>query len=89
MSEQPTPANDKNLDVSPQVDTAAAAVITLLLASDYQGPWTRAEIERELSSPSRDVSDALADLQAAGLIHIHDELVFSTSAARRMDELDL
>ncbi len=89
MSEQPTPANDKNLDVSPLVDTAAAAVITLLLASDYQGPWTRAEIERELSSPSLAVSDALADLHAAGLIHIHDELVFSTSAARRMDELDL
>jgi hypothetical protein len=88
MSEQPTPANDKNLDVSPLVDTAAAAVITLLLA-DYQGPWTRAEIERELSSPSSAVSDALADLRAAGLIHIHDELVFSTRAARRMDELSL
>jgi len=87
MSEYPTPVHDENLDISTRVDTAAAAVISLLLASGYHGPWTRAEIERELSSPPLAVQDALADLHAAGLIHIHDELVFSTRAARRMDEL--
>lgn len=89
MSQNPTPARDGEPDINTHDNGAAAAIIGLLLASDYHGPWTRTEIERELSSQPLVVADALAYLRAAGLIHIHAELVFSTHAARRMDALEL
>jgi hypothetical protein len=89
MSQNPTPTHDDDLDTPARDDGAAAAIIGLLLAGDYHGPWTRDELERELSSSPIAVADGLAALRAAGLIHIHDELVFSTRAARRMDKLDL
>jgi len=89
MSHNPTATADNNLDVATRDDMTASAVLSLLLATDYQGTWTRAEIERELSGSRVEVQDALAELRATGLIHVHDELVFSTRAARRMDELDM
>jgi len=89
MSHNPTATADNSVDVAARDDMTASAVLSLLLATDYQGPWTRAEIERELSGSRVEVQDALADLCAAGLIHIHDELVFSARAARRMDELEM
>lgn len=91
MSQNPTPApaHDCHPDVNSCEDGTAAAIIGLLLAGDYHGPWTRTEIERELGSSPLVVADALAYLRAAGLIHVHAEFVFSTHAARRMDALEL
>lgn len=87
MSENPTPTHDRKPDNHTRDDGAAAAILGLLLGGDYQGAWTYDDIERELSSSPLAVADALADLRAAGLIHIHDELVLPTNAARRMDDL--
>jgi hypothetical protein len=89
MSENPTPTHDRERDTPIRDDGTAAAIVGLLLADDYQGAWTYDDIERELSSSPLAVTDALADLRAAGLIHIHDELVLPTNAARRMDALEL
>lgn len=89
MSDQRKSTRSDDLDVSRGNDTTASAILAVLLASDYHGPWTRAEIERELSGSAIEVQDALAELRGAGLIHVHDELVFSSRAARRMDELEV
>jgi ABC-type uncharacterized transport system substrate-binding protein len=61
------------------------AVFELLLCQD--GLWTVDEIVRELSSPELDVIDAIAGLQAAGLVHRYADVVFATRAARRSDEI--
>jgi hypothetical protein len=68
---------------------AEAAIMALLLTGAHAGIWTRAEIEREMSSSPLDVQDALVALHAGGLIHLHEELVTPTRAAQRMDELDM
>lgn len=89
MTESATLTSEQELDSAVRDDGAAAAIMALLLADDYKGAWTYDDIERELSSSQLAVADALADLRAAGLIHIHDELVLPTNAARRMDALEL
>jgi hypothetical protein len=73
----------------PSVDAAARGIMSVLLASDYNGPWAREDLERQMSSPALTVMDALLDLQAEGLVHIFGEIVFASHAARRMDDLDL
>jgi hypothetical protein len=66
-----------------------AAILTLLLSGDHEGPWTRAELELELSASSLNVGDALAALHGSGLLHLHGELVIASRAAQRMDQLEL
>ncbi len=61
------------------------AVFVLLLCQD--GLWTVGEILRELSSPELGVLDAIAALEAAGLVHRYADVVFVTRAARRSDEI--
>jgi hypothetical protein len=55
-------------------------VLALLLDPSSHGPWTAAEIGRELGSNS-DAADAVAGLNAAGLVHLCHELVFPTRPA--------
>lgn len=66
-----------------------SAVMLLLLSGGYDGPWTDTELERELSASSLQVQDALAALSGSGLVHLQDELVIASRAARRMDQLEL
>jgi hypothetical protein len=75
----------------PDVDQRAveAVIMMMLLSSTHEGPWTRAELERELSAPALDVQDALAALQGSGLLHMQGELVTASRAAQRMDQLEL
>jgi hypothetical protein len=47
-----------------------AAIMTLLLSSSHQGPWTRAELELEMSSAPLHVQDTLRALQGSGLVHV-------------------
>jgi hypothetical protein len=61
------------------------AVFELLLC--HEGLWTVGEIVRELSSPELGVIDAIAALEAAGLVHRYADVVFATRAARRSDEI--
>jgi hypothetical protein len=66
-----------------------AAIMTLLLSGCHEGPWTRAELELELSAPPLNAQDALKALQGSGLVHVEGELVIASRAAQRMDELEL
>lgn len=65
-----------------------SGLMTLLLSPMHPGPWTRTEVQREMGERFG-VTDALAALNGAGLIHIEGELVLASRTARRMDELDL
>ena len=53
----------------------------------HEGPWTRAELELEVSATPLDVQDALAALHGSGLVHLQGELVIASQPALRMDEL--
>jgi hypothetical protein len=69
-------------------DVEGAVMMTVL--SRDGGLWSRAELEREISGISDnplDVTDAVNDLHASGLLHLCGELVTPSRAARRMDEL--
>jgi hypothetical protein len=69
-------------------ERAQKGVLSLLLASDSQRPWSVAKIERERGEHLGTV-DAVASLEAAGLVHRCGEFVFATRAALRMDSLSL
>jgi len=75
----------------PHIDhpVVEAALMGLLLSGGHEGPWTRAELELEVSATPLDVGDALAALHGSGLVHVQGELVIASRAARRMDELEL
>ena len=78
-------ANDHEI-VQPVTE---AAIMTLLLSSGHEGPWTRTELELEVSAFPLNVQDVLAALRGSGLLHLEGELVIASRAARRMDELEL
>ena len=66
-------------------------VMMVLLASGHS-PWSRAELQRELSGSRGDpidVTDAIDELYGAGLVHVSGDLITPTRAARLMDELRL
>jgi hypothetical protein len=66
-------------------------VLMILLASGHS-PWSRTELQRELSGTRGtrvDVDAALDELYGAGLVHVQDEFVYPSRAARAMDELGL
>lgn len=83
------PAVTHPTDLTGGQPQAEQAIMMLLLSDEHQGPWTRSEIELELSATPLDVSDALADLHGSGLLHLQGELVIASRAARRMDELEI
>jgi len=62
------------------------AIMTMLLDSDAQRPWTFAEIVREIGNDIA-VTDSLGRLYGGGLIHRLDGFVFATRAALRSDQL--
>jgi hypothetical protein len=66
-----------------------SAVMLLLLSGGHEAPWTDTELERELSASPLQVQDALTALNGAGLVHLQNELVIVSRAARRMDRLSL
>jgi hypothetical protein len=66
------------------------AVVMMILLESEHSPWSRAELEREVAGVKGnplDVTDAVNRLYSSGLVHLSGELVTSTRAARRMDEL--
>jgi hypothetical protein len=72
---------------TPDPRATEAGILVLLLSGGHHGIWTRSEIELEAGAGPLDVQDALAALQASGLVHLHDELVTPTRAARFLNEL--
>jgi hypothetical protein len=69
-------------------ERAEKGILSLLLASDSQRPWSIAELERERGE-HLGTADAVASLHAVGLIHHCGEFVFASRAAVRMDDLSL
>ena len=87
----PAESSDSPPETPVRMETRAVeeGVMIRLLTVKRGHVWTRAELELDLEGSALDVSDALADLQSCGLIHINGELVTLSHAAQRMDDLDL
>jgi DNA-binding MarR family transcriptional regulator len=66
-----------------------AAILGLLLNFDAGSIWAVEEIVRQLSAPQLEVVDAIAELEAAGLIHRLGDFAFATRAASSFDRLEL
>jgi hypothetical protein len=78
-------------DCPSAADETQRIVLMVLLADDHK-PWSRAELQRELSGSTGDPidpTDAINALYASGLIHVSGDLVSPSRAARLMDELRL
>jgi hypothetical protein len=61
-------------------------VLALLLEPDSPGPWTDAELAREVGC-ELGAADAVVRLHAAGLVHRSGELVFASRSASRFGQL--
>ena len=77
--------DETSQNASEEDERAQKAVLGLLLQPNDQRPWSVAEIERELGEI--EVTDAIAALHAAGLLHRCGEFVFASHAAVSMDRL--
>ncbi len=62
-------------------------VLDLLVEDENQRPWTHNELALEIGSSSV-VEDAIANLQAAGLVHkTGDGFIFATRAAIQFEQI--
>jgi hypothetical protein len=67
-------------------------IVMMVLLTGGSGPWSRDELQREIEGSRReavDVAEAIDALYGAGLIHVSDELICPTRAARLMAGLRL
>jgi hypothetical protein len=74
----------------PSSEDGVQRILMMVLLSSEHGPWSKAELERELSRPGDepvDVADAIGTLYAAGLVHVVGDLVEPTRPARYLDGL--
>jgi hypothetical protein len=67
-------------------DHTDGVILSLLLDSDSQRPWTVQEVARDLGD-REDAADGLRRLVGAGLVHRLDEFVFASRAALRADQI--
>ena len=69
---------------------AQRAIVLQLLRDDHPERWSRAELEREVSNiKPLDISDALAQLNAEGVVVLEAEQVQASACARYLDALEL
>jgi hypothetical protein len=68
---------------------AEGAILGLLLNFETGSLWSEEEVVRQLSASRLEVTDGLASLQAAGLIHRMGDFVFATRAASSFDRMEL
>jgi hypothetical protein len=80
--------DETSQNASEEDERAQKAVLGLLLRPNEQRPWSVDEIEREVGEKLA-VTDAIAALHAAGLLHRCGEFVFASHAAVSMDRLSL
>lgn len=74
------------------IATETQRIVMMVLLSGDPGPWSRAELHREIQGSRGepiDVDEAIDALYGAGLIHVSDELIHPSRAARVMDELSV
>lgn len=77
--------HDGTTDPAPR-DPTDHAILHLLLAPDAQRPWSRGELTLEIGD-ELDVTDSLARLRSAGLIHRCDEFAWASRAALEAERL--
>jgi hypothetical protein len=71
-------------------EIAERAIVLQVLREDHEERWSRAELERELYDiEPLQLSDALARLREAGVVHLAGELVWASRCARRLDQLGM
>lgn len=69
---------------------AQRAIVLQVLRPDHVEPWTRAELESEIYDiEPLAISDALALLDADGVVNVAGEEVRASRAARRLDALGM
>ncbi len=73
-------------DVALTDDEIERVVLTLLLESKTPGPWSVRELAQEIGSEVH-AADAIARLNAAGLVHCCHEFVWATRPAWRLHQL--
>jgi DNA-binding HxlR family transcriptional regulator len=69
-------------------DHAERTILGLMLYSEHPGPWSTAELQREVGDPIA-VGDALSRLHGAGLIHRHEQFSFPTRATTQAQQLEI
>jgi hypothetical protein len=79
--------NQRSSTVAEDDDRIDFAILHLLLGDDVQRPWAVDEVAREIGDPLA-VTDALARLYGAGLVHRLEGFVFATRPALRSGQLD-
>jgi DNA-binding HxlR family transcriptional regulator len=82
---------DERNEINPTEDVVAQRAIVLqVLRQDHVEPWTRAELESEIYDiEPLAISDALAALDADGVVDIAGEQVRASRAAWRLDALGM
>jgi hypothetical protein len=71
-------------------ELAERALVMQVLRDDHPERWSRAELERELSTiEPLEISDALAQLSAAGVVILEGEQVRASGCARHLDALNV
>jgi DNA-binding HxlR family transcriptional regulator len=82
---------DERNEMNPIEDVVAQRAIVLqVLRQDHVEPWTRAELESEIYDiEPLTISDALAALDADGVVDIAGEQVRASRAAWRLDALGM
>ena len=71
-------------------ERAERAIVLQLLRDDHPPTWSRAELERQVSSlDALTVSDALATLGYEGVVILTGEQVQASPCARHLDTLEL
>jgi len=70
-----------------QIIWAEAAIMQRLLVRDQPDPWTRAELEHAIPIDLFVISEALVNLHGAGVIHLTEQFVTVSRAARRTADI--
>jgi hypothetical protein len=66
------------------------AIILQLLRDDHHERWSLKQLERELEDTTPEaMSDAIASLNASGVIYRLDEFIGASRCARHLDSLEL
>jgi hypothetical protein len=66
------------------------AIVLQVLRDDHEHRWSRSELEVEMADiDPLDISDALARLEAHGIVCVTGESVRASRAVGRLDELGL
>jgi Mn-dependent DtxR family transcriptional regulator len=80
------PDQRSRADVAQADDDVERVVLTLLLESRTDGPWSVRELALEIGG-ALPATDAIRRLHAAGLVHHCEEFVWATRAATRFHQL--